>query len=99
MAADAARLRSQAAALQGLLAPLATMSQRVWVGPAASSFEDKVRSNGAAVDSHADRLRTIAGELDQRAADNRRSAASLDSQAAAADAVAAASGVTPDGAA
>jgi hypothetical protein len=80
------------------------MSQRVWVGPAALSFEANVRSNSDAVDAQANRLRTIAGELDQRAAGNRRTATSLDAQAAAAEAVAAASaaaasgGVIPGGA-
>lgn len=89
MVADADRLRVQAAALQGLLAPLVSISKRVWVGPAASDFEAKVRSSGEAVDAQASRLRSIATELDRKAADARRLAATMDAEAMVAEAAAA----------
>lgn len=90
MAADADRLRAQAAALHGLLDPLVSISQTVWVGPAASDFEFNVRANGGAVDAQAGRLRAIAGQLDQRAASARYTASILDAEAATAEAAAAA---------
>jgi uncharacterized protein YukE len=97
MAADADRLRVQAAALQGLLAPLVSTSQRVWVGPAASDFEAKVRSSAGAVDGQASRLRSIANELDRKAAVARRLAATLDAEAMVAEAAAAANSAVAGG--
>jgi uncharacterized protein YukE len=85
MAADADRLRVQAAALQGLLDPLVSISQQVWVGPAAADFEFDVRAHGSSVDAQADRLRSIAGQLDQRAASARHTASVLDAEAIAAE--------------
>jgi uncharacterized protein YukE len=89
MAADADRLRVQAAALQGLLAPLVSISQRVWVGPAAADFEAKMRANSGVVDAQASRLRSIAADLERKAADARRSAATLDAEATVVEAAAA----------
>lgn len=104
LASDADRLRSQAAALRGLLEPLISISQRVWVGPAASDFEEKSRVHAQQVDDQADRLNRIAAEFDDQAGRFRREAAALRreadvSEAAAAAAAAAASPVTvPTGA-
>ena len=97
LAADADRLRSQAAALRGLLDPLLPMSGRVWVGPAAQDFESDVRRHGGMVDDQASRLTAIAGEFDRRAADARRTAATLDAQATAAELAVAGTGVSVGG--
>ncbi len=76
-AADADRLRSQAAALRGLLDPLIPMSQRVWVGPAATDFEAKARAHGRQLDGQSSRLQQIAGEFDGEGRRLRREAAEL----------------------
>ena len=86
---DAGRLRPQAAALRGVLEPLLAMSTRVWVGPAASAFEEDTRSRGRLLDQQADRLIRIADELAARARRLRSEAARLRSQAIAAEAAAA----------
>lgn len=85
LASDAARLRSQADELRGLLEPLVPISQRVWVGPAATDFEDQVRAQSARLDEEAGRLRQVAAELERRAGSERRAAADLRAQAAAAE--------------
>jgi len=76
-AADADRLRSQAAALHGLLDPLIPMSQRVWVGPAAADFEAKARAHSRQLDGQSSRLQQIAGEFDGEDRRLRREAAEL----------------------
>jgi methyl-accepting chemotaxis protein len=95
IASDADRLRSQAAALDGLLDPLAPMSERVWVGPAAADFEAKSRSHAAQVNDQASRLNRIAAEFDERARQLRYEAASLRRAADTADAVTAAAAASP----
>ncbi len=92
---DADRLRSQAAALRGLLDPLPLISQRVWVGPAATDFEEKSTAYARQVDEQAVRLQRIVGEFEARAQDRHQEATVLRSKAAAADAAAA---VVPAGA-
>lgn len=84
---DADRLRSQAAALRGILDPLASISQRVWVGPAATNFEEECTLRARQVDDQAIRLQQIAAEFEDRARELRRKAATLRAQAVAADAV------------
>lgn len=96
LAADADRLRAQAAALRSLLEPIVPMSQRVWVGPAAEDFEAKTRLQSQQLDLQALRLRGIAGQFDDEGARLRRDAAVLRSQAAIAEA-AASSPVVPSG--
>ena len=53
---DVTQLRAQAAALRGLLEPLAAMSSRVWAGPAADDFAVKARSASQTVNEQAARL-------------------------------------------
>ena len=79
--ADADRLRVQAAALDGLLEPLAPMSQRVWTGPAADEFEAKAATLSGLVNQQADRLREIAGDLVRRAVGKRSEAVELRARA------------------
>ena len=86
LASDAGRLRSQAASLRGLLDPLVSMSQRVWVGPAASDFEQNSRVRAGQIDDQAARLNRIAAEFDGRSGRLRREASALRQQADAADA-------------
>ncbi|MCP3993810.1 MAG: hypothetical protein GY722_01925 [bacterium] len=83
LGADAARLRSQAAELVGILNPLLPMSRRVWVGPAAEDFESTVRANTVILDQEAQRLCDIAGGLERRARFARGEAAELRARAAA----------------
>jgi len=83
MDADALRLRGQAGALRGLLDPLVTMSQQVWVGPAARDFESQVRAHGGVVDEQAGRIERVADQLIRKARDARIEAQRLDAQAAA----------------
>ena len=64
---DAARLRSQAGTLSGLLEPLVPISQRAWKGPAANEFENQVRAHSARVNDQARVLRSIAAGFDQSA--------------------------------
>ena len=90
LASDAIELRAQAAALRGLLEPLAAMSARVWVGPAADDFEAKARTASHTVNEQADRLLRVAAELDDRAGSLRSQAWSLRTQADVAEAAAAA---------
>lgn len=102
LSAYADRLRPEAAALRGVLEPLAVLSARVWVGPAAAEFEANTRNWGRLMDQQADRLCRIADELAQRACRLRSEAASLQAQATATEvtAAAAAAGVpaaTPHG--
>jgi hypothetical protein len=85
----AERLRPEATALRGLLEPLVAMSARVWVGPAATAFEQGTQSQGRLLDEQADRLFRIADELAARARRLRSDAASLRAQANAAEATAA----------
>ncbi len=80
---DADRLRSQAAALRGLLDPLVAMSQRVWVGPAAADFESRSTTHARIVNDQAGEIVRIAGELESQARELRRESASLRAQAAA----------------
>jgi hypothetical protein len=89
LASDADRLRSQAAALRGMLDPLAPISQRVWVGPAASDFEQNSRVRARQIDDQAARLNRIGAEFDGRGRRLRQEAAALRREADAADAVAA----------
>jgi hypothetical protein len=77
LAADADRLRSQAATLRGLLDPLVPMSQRVWVGPAAADFETKARAHAQQLDGQSARLQQVAGEFDGEDRRLRREAAEL----------------------
>ncbi len=94
LAADAGRLRAQAAGLEGILDPLVPMSQQVWTGPAASAFEDQVRAHAGVVNEQVHRLRQVAVDLDRRADDARRDAALLRARATAAEiAASAAAGV------
>lgn len=95
LAADADRLRSQAALLQGLLDALVPMSQRIWVGPAAQDFQSEVRRHGGEINDQARRLVAIAAELDRTASIDRNTAHSLDTQAAAAEAAEAAGAGAP----
>lgn len=95
LASDAGRLRSQAASLRGLLDPLVSISQRVWVGPAASDFEQNSRARAGQIDGQAARLNRIASEFDGRSGQLRREAAALRRQADAADA--APIGIVPTG--
>ena len=85
---DADRLRVQAAALRGLLGSLASISKGVWVGPAATDFEEQCAMRARQVDDQAAELQRFAGELDQRARRLREEAARLRSQADAAAAAA-----------
>ncbi|MEA2000569.1 MAG: hypothetical protein U9N84_01580 [Actinomycetota bacterium] len=89
LAADADRLRSQAAAVRGLLDPLVSMSQRVWAGPAAADFETKVRAHAQQLDGESLRLRQIAGEFDGEARSLHYEAAALRRAADAAELAAA----------
>ena len=93
LSANAERLRPEAAALRGVLEPLVAMSARVWMGPAASAFEEDTRSQGRLLDQQADRLIRIADELAARARRLRSEAARLRARATAAEA-AAVTGVT-----
>jgi uncharacterized protein YukE len=97
LAADADRLRGQAASLRGLLDPLLPMSQRVWMGPAAEEFEADVRRHGAEIDGQAARLSSVADELDRRAQVTRSAATCLDSEAAVAEAAEAAAAAAGTG--
>lgn len=90
VALDAERLRCEAAALRGVLEPLVVLSGRVWVGPAATEFEESTRSWGRVLDQQADRLNRIAAELVERTCRLRSEAAALRAQATAAEAVIAA---------
>ena len=90
LASDADRLRMQAAELDGLLDPLVPMSQRVWVGPAATDFETKTRLQAEQVNDQAARLRRIAAEFDVRARQLRTEAAADRRKADTAEATAAA---------
>lgn len=81
LAADADRLRAQAAALRGLLEPIVPMSRRVWVGPAAEDFEANARLHLQQIDLQALRLMRIAGEFNGEADRLRRQAAALQRQA------------------
>lgn len=81
LGSDADRLRSQAAALRGLLDPLVSISQRVWIGPAASDFEEGARAQGQQVDDQAARINRIAAEFDGEAARLRQDAVALRRQA------------------
>jgi hypothetical protein len=96
--ADAERLRREAGALRGVLEPLIALSSRVWVGPAASEFEENTRSRGRLLDLQANRLDRIADELVDRARRLRSEAASLRAQATAAEATTAAGGTGVTGA-
>ena len=87
---DADRIRVQAATLRGLLGSVVSISKGVWVGPAATDFEEQCAMRARQVDDQARELRRFAGELDQRARRFREEAARLRSQAQAAAAAAAA---------
>ncbi len=89
LARDAIELRVQAAALRDLLEPLAAMSSRVWVGPAADDFAAKAQAASQTVNEQADRLGRVAADLDDRAASLRSEARSLRTQANAVEAAAA----------
>ncbi len=80
---DAAQLRSQAGALEGLLDPLVSISQRVWTGPAADDFERQVRIQAGRVNEQAQALGRVAVDFDRMAGQKRREADRLQSQAAA----------------
>lgn len=80
-AADADRLRAEAAALRGLLEPLITMSREVWAGPAAAEFEADLTRNGRQLDEECARINRIAADLDERARRLRLDAATLREQA------------------
>ncbi len=95
---DADRLRAQAAALRGLLDPLVSISQRVWMGPAATDFEEKARQKGQQVDDQAAGLTRIAAEFDGDARRLRREASDLQRQAEVAAAAEAAAAAPPTGA-
>ena len=88
MAADADRLRAEAAALRGLLEPLVTISREVWSGPAAAEFEADVVRHGSRLDEECGRVIRIAAELDERARLLRLDATSLREQASVAEAAA-----------
>jgi len=62
---DAARLRSQAELLTGLLDPLVPISQRVWRGPAAIEFENQVRVHAGRVNEQAQLLESVAADFDR----------------------------------
>jgi hypothetical protein len=87
LAADASRIRSAAGSLRGLLDPLIPLSQRVWVGPAATDFESQVKAHALRLDGEADKLVAVAADFDRQAAGGRREAARLRAQAEAADLV------------
>jgi hypothetical protein len=98
LGADAEHLRIQAAALRGVLEPLIVLSRQVWMGPAATEFEQNTRRRGRVLDQQADRLDRIAHELVGRARRLRSEAAALRAQASAAEAAAAGfSGGSPIG--
>lgn len=98
--ADAARLRSQATGLRGLLRPLIGMSQRVWTGPAATDFESNIAAHDLALGFEADRLVAVAAGFEQMARELRAEATELRQRAAAAEIAAAAiAGAGPRGAA
>ncbi|MDJ0664784.1 MAG: hypothetical protein QNJ75_09500 [Acidimicrobiia bacterium] len=80
---DAARLRSQAGVLEGLLDPLVSMSQRVWRGPAADEFEKQVRVHAGRVNEQARALSGVATDFDRMAGQKKREAVRLQAQAAA----------------
>ena len=85
---DADRLRSQAAALLGLLNPLISMSRQVWTGPAATAFEAECAVHARQLDEQAGRVRRIAGEFEEEANALRRQAEMLRAQASVLDGVA-----------
>ena len=86
LSANADRLRPEAAALRGLFEPLIALSTQVWVGPAASEFEEEARTRGRLLDEQADRLVRVAEEAAERARRLRSEAAHLRANAAAAEA-------------
>ena len=90
---DADRLRSQAAALHGLLSPLIATSQQVWTGPAATAFEAECALHSRQLDEQAVRIVRIAGEFEEEANALRRQAEILRAQAAALAATAIEAGV------
>ena len=90
---DAARLRTQADALDGLLEPLVPMSQRVWRGPAADEFEHCVRIHSGRVNEQAKVLQSAAVDFDRSAGHKEREAIRLRAQASAMETIAAPSGV------
>lgn len=98
LSAGAERLRPEAGALRGVLEPLIALSRRVWVGPAASEFEENTRRRGRLLDLQADRLDRIADELADRARRLRSEAATLRAHATAAEATRAAAGAGVAGA-
>jgi hypothetical protein len=93
LATDADRIRVQAAALDGLLDPLVPMSQRVWAGPAANDFENKVRTYALRLNAAVRLLWQIAGDFEKQAEVNRREAVLLRARAAAAEMAVATSAV------
>ena len=86
----AERLRREAAALRGVLEPLVVLSARVWVGPAATEFEENTRTRARVLDQQADRLDRIADELGARVRRLQSEAAALRAQATELEAAAAA---------
>lgn len=98
LSADAERLRPEAAALRSALEPLVALSSQVWVGPAASEFEENTRRRERLLDLQADRLDRIADELVDQVRRLRSEAAMLRARAAAAEAAAVAAGTGVTGA-
>ncbi len=94
LVADAKRLRVYATELDGLLQPLIPISQRVWVCPAADDFEARVRAYSRALDVEVGKLRASAVLLELRADRARCQAGVYRTRAVAAEAVAAAVGLS-----
>lgn len=84
---DAARLRSQAGSLEGLLDPLVPISQRVWKGPAADEFESQARARAGRVNEQARVLSAVAGDFDRIAGQKQQEAVRLRTEAAAIESV------------
>ncbi|MDJ0954255.1 MAG: hypothetical protein QNJ81_11310 [Acidimicrobiia bacterium] len=93
LVATARRLRAHAAELDGLLDPLLSISQRVWVGPAADDFENRVRAFSRQLDVQVGRLRASAVLLEVRADRARGEAGDYKARALAAQAGAAVVGL------
>jgi uncharacterized protein YukE len=92
----AARLRVIADQIRTLLSDLPSRSREVWIGPAASDFEQRATEADAEVKAQAALLVATAGEFEAEARRLRSEAASLDAQAAAAESAALA--IAPGGA-
>lgn len=85
MRSDADLLRAQGGALRGMLDPLISISQGVWVGPAATDFEQQSSVHAQRVNGVASDLVRIASEMESRARQLSDRAAELRRQASQAE--------------